>query len=104
MAHFAQIDEDGLVTQVLVIDQATLDTGLWGSVESWVQTSYNTHGGVYYTPNTAVPDADQTKALRKNFASVGFTYDADRDAFIPPQPAGDGWVLDEFSCSWVQST
>jgi hypothetical protein len=104
MAHFAQIDQDGLVTQVAVIDQATLDTGLWGPVQSWVQTSYNTHGGVYYTPNTGTPDPDQSKALRKNYAGIGFTYDAARDAFIPPKPKGDGWVLDEFSCLWVQPT
>jgi hypothetical protein len=81
-----------------------LDTGLWGPVQSWVQTSYNTHGGVYYTPNTGTPDPDQSKALRKNYAGIGFTYDAARDAFIPPKPKGDGWVLDEFSCLWVQPT
>jgi len=62
------------------------------------QTSYNTRGGVHYTDGE--PSADQTKALRKNYAGIGFTYDEARDAFIPPKPF-DSWVLDEDTCLWV---
>lgn len=100
MPHFAQVI-DGIVQQVIVIDQEHIDTGLWGDPGTWVQTSYNTRGGIYYTPNTSNPDPDQSKAFRKNFALPGYRWDADRDAFIPPKPDGT-WVLDEFSCTWVQ--
>jgi hypothetical protein len=66
---------------------------------TWVQTSYNTKGGVHYQPNTDTPSVDQSKALRKNFASIGFTYDSIRDAFIPPQEY-PSWILNETSCLW----
>lgn len=98
MPHFSQVI-DGIVQQVIVIDQEHIDTGLWGDPATWVQTSYNTRSGVYYTPNTGTPDPDQSKAFRKNFGLPGYTWDADRDAFIPPQPY-PSWVLDEFSCAW----
>ena len=61
------------------------------------QTSYNTRGGVHYTDGT--PSADQTKAFRKNYAGLGYTYDAGRDAFIPPKPY-NSWVLNEDTCLW----
>ena len=61
------------------------------------QTSYNTRGGVHYTDG--VPSADQTKAFRKNYAGLGYTYDAGRDAFIPPKPY-NSWVLNEDTCLW----
>lgn len=99
MAHFAQIDDSGIVTRVLVIEQDEIDTGDWGDPASWIKTSYNTRGGVYYTPNTHTPDPDQSKALRKNYAGPGCTYDAARDAFYEPQPY-PSWILDEFSCTW----
>ena len=62
------------------------------------QTSYNTHGGIHYTDGE--PSADQSKALRYNYAGIGYSYDEDRDAFIPPQPYAS-WVLDEDTCLWV---
>ena len=86
MAHFAQIDENNIVTQVLVVhdnaedrgqDYLANDLGLGGT---WVQTSYNNR-------------------IRKNYAGVGFTYDAVRDAFIAPKPF-DSWLLDEDTCRW----
>ena len=89
MAHFAKV-ENGVVTQVIVIDKEVLDTGHWGDPASWVQTSYNTFGGVHNGGGTP---------LRKNFAGIGFTYDAQRDAFIPPKPF-KAWVLDEATCQW----
>jgi hypothetical protein len=61
------------------------------------QTSYNTRGGVHYTDG--VPSEDQTKAFRKNYAGLGYTYDAGRDAFIPPKPY-NSWVLNEETCLW----
>jgi hypothetical protein len=99
MAHFAKI-EDGIVVQVNVIDEeyfnANRETRYTGQ---WVQTSYNTRGGVYYNPETGEESADQSKALRKNYAGIGFTYDEGRDAFIPPKPF-ESWLLDEDTCLW----
>lgn len=96
MSHFAQINSDNIVTQVIVIEQQTLNSGLWGDPNSWIQTSYNTRGGVHYgadgQPDGGIP-------LRKNYAGVGFTYDRGRDAFIPPQPF-PSWVLNEDTCLW----
>lgn len=96
MSHFAQINSDNVVTQVIVIEQETLNSGLWGDPSSWIQTSYNTRGGVHYGPDG---QPDTGVALRKNYAGIGFTYDAGRDAFIPPQPF-PSWVLDEDTCLW----
>ena len=98
MAHFAKV-ENGLVTQVIVIDQETLNTGHWGDPQSWIQTSYNTRGGVYYNPITNLPDDDQSKSFRKNFAGIGFKYDVTLDAFIAPKPY-PSWFLNEGSCIW----
>jgi len=89
MAHFAKV-ENGVVTQVIVIDKETLDLGHWGDPSLWIQTSYNTQGGVHTQGGTP---------LRKNYAGVGFTYDANRDAFIPPRPF-PSWVLNESTCQW----
>jgi hypothetical protein len=65
----------------------------------WIQTSYNTKGGVHYDPNTGEPSADQSKALRKNFAGIGHIYDPALDAFYSPKPY-DSWVLDTNTCWW----
>ena len=96
MAHFAEIDGAGTVIRVIVADQDFVDT-LRGTFK---QTSYNTRGGVHYDPQTGEPSADQSKALRKNYAGIGYTYDAQRDAFIPPKPHADA-VLDEATGLWV---
>jgi hypothetical protein len=102
MSHFAKIDpETNLVTFVTVGRQE--DDGLEAELTArtgdvYKQTSYNTHGGVHYTDGQ--PSEDQSKALRFNYAGIGFTYDADRDAFIPPKPY-DSWVLGEDTCLWV---
>jgi len=93
MAHFAKV-ENGVVTQVIVIDQETLNLGHWGDPSLWVQTSYNTQGGKHLLGGTP---------LRKNYAGVGFTYDANRDAFLPPRPFAS-WVLDEDTCLWGAPT
>jgi hypothetical protein len=99
MSHFAKI-ENGVVTFVtkgrqeddgreLELCERTGDT--------YRQTSYNTHGGVHYTDG--VPSLDQSKALRKNYAGIGYTFDEIRDAFIPPKPY-ESWILNEDTCLW----
>jgi hypothetical protein len=94
MAHFAELDENNVVLRVIVVhnnellDENSVEQesngiafcqGLLGG--SWIQTSYN-------------------RSIRKNFASIGYTYDVQRDAFIAPKPEGDGWTLDEDTCVW----
>ena len=93
MSHFAKV-ENGIVTQVIVIEPDVLELGHWGDPASWVQTSYNTHGGVHSQGGTP---------LRKNFAGIGYTYDLTRDAFIPPAPF-PSWVMDEDTCMWSPPT
>jgi hypothetical protein len=88
MSHFAKVI-DGIVTEVLVIGQDVIDTGLFGDPALWVQTSYNTYGGQH----------PEGRPLRKNYAGIGYTYDAERDAFIPPQPFAS-WGLNEDTCLW----
>jgi len=97
MAHFAQLDENNVVTQVIVVHNNELLVdgveqeakgiefcqSLFGG--TWVQTSYNNN-------------------IRKNFAGIGYTYDAQRNAFIAPQPEGEGWTLDENTCVWRNLT
>ena len=102
MAHFAKV-VDGIVAQVIVAEPEFFDTFVDSSPGQWIQTSYNTHGGVHYQPNSNEPSADQSKALRKNYAGIGFTYDAGRDAFIPPKPYSK-WVLNEQTCLWDAPT
>jgi hypothetical protein len=97
MAHFAQINENGVVLQVIVVNNTdTLDENgiekesvgilfcenLLGG--KWIQTSYN-------------------RNIRKNYAGIGYIYDLNRDAFIPPQPYAS-WVLDENTCLWNSPT
>jgi hypothetical protein len=87
MAHFAKV-ENGIVVNVIVAEQDVIDSGIFG--HGWVQTSYNTHGGVHANGNTP---------LRKNYAGIGYTYDEQRDAFIPPQPY-PSWIMSEETCLW----
>lgn len=97
MAHFAQIDDNNVVIQVIVVEQDVINTGLFGDPVKWIQTSYNTRGGIHYGDDG---QPDNGVALRKNYAGIGYTYDANRDAFIPPSPYAS-WVLDEDTCWWV---
>ena len=106
MAHYAILDENNMVTSVIT-GRDENDTA--GGVTDWEayygnrmnavvkRTSYNTYGGIHYTDGE--PSADQSKAFRFHYAGIGFTYDADRDAFIPPKPF-ESWVLDEDTCLW----
>ncbi len=103
MAHYAFLDEKNIVTEVITgKDEGELIEGK--DPETWYeefrgqvckQTSYNTIGGIHYFNGKP----DNGVALRKNYAGIGFTYDPDRDAFIPPKPY-DSWVLDEPTCTW----
>ena len=98
MGHFAKVS-NGIVTRVIVAEADFFNNFVDDSPGQWIQTSYNTRGGVHYKPNTNAPIADQSKALRKNYAGIGYTYDATKDAFIPPQPF-NSWTLNEDTCLW----
>jgi len=105
MAHYAFLDSNNIVTSVIVGKQEYEEGIDWeihyGNFMNKVckRTSINTIGGIHYNTITNKPSEDQTKAFRKNGASIGYTYDEQRDAFIPPKPY-DSWILDEFSCLW----
>lgn len=100
MSHFAKV-ENGTVTQVIVAEQDFIDSGAVGDPAQWIQTSYNTRAGVHYQPDSNTPSEDQSKALRKNYAGLGYTYDAVRDAFIPPKPDPyPSWVVDDATGQW----
>ena len=90
MSHFAKV-ENGIVTNVIVVEQSVINAGVFGPPELWIQTSYNTWGGRHLKGGTP---------LRKNFAGIGFTYDPVRDAFIPPRPEEGQWHLNEETCLW----
>ena len=101
MAHFAKLGINNVVTFVTVGRQE--DDGKEAELSArtgdvYKQTSYNTRGGVHYQAD-GTPSADQSKALRKNYAGLGYTYDEARDAFIPPKPYAS-WVLNEQTCLW----
>ena len=98
MGHFAKVS-NGIVTKVIVAEADFFNNFVDDSPGQWIQTSYNTRGGVHYQPNTNEPSEDQSKALRKNYAGIGYIYDATRDAFIPPQPF-NSWILNEDTCLW----
>jgi hypothetical protein len=98
MAHFAKV-VDGKVAQVIVAEPEFFETFVDTSPGEWIQTSYNTRGGVHYNPETQEPSEDQSKALRKNYAGIGFSYDRERDAFIPPKPF-NSWILNDDTCLW----
>jgi len=100
MGHFAQINEENVVTQVIVAEQDFINTGAVGDPAKWIQTSYNTRAGVHYGQD-GQPDGGV--AVRKNYAGIGYSYDAGRDAFIPPKPF-DSWVLDEETCLYSAPT
>jgi hypothetical protein len=89
MAHYAKVT-NGIVKQVIVAEAEFFDTFVDDSAGKWIQTSYNTQGGVHQLGGTP---------LRKNFAGVGSTYDSEKDAFYAPQPF-PSWILNESTCIW----
>jgi hypothetical protein len=96
MAHFAKV-VDGTVAQVIVAEPEFFHTFVDSSPGQWIQTSYNTRGGVHYNPETNEPD-DGTP-LRYNYAGIGFHYDATADAFYAPQPFAS-WTLNTETYLW----
>ena len=98
MGHFAKVS-NGIVTRVIVAEADFFNNFVDDSPGQWIQTSYNTRGGVHYQPNTNEPSEDQSKALRKNYAGIGYAYDTAKDAFIPPKPF-NSWTLNEDTCLW----
>ena len=94
MAHYAQIDNNNQVIQVIVAEQDFINSGAVGDPAQWIQTSYNTYGGIHRNGGTP---------LRKNYAGKGYMYDATRDAFIPPRPYAS-WILNESTCLWDPPT
>jgi hypothetical protein len=94
MAHFAELNKNNVVVQVIVgvdepLDGEAIYAETTGTV--WKKTSYNTQAGQHLLGGTP---------FRKNYAGIGYTYDSDRDAFIPPQPF-PSWTLDEQTCQWI---
>ena len=88
MGHFAKV-VDSKVVSVIVAEPEFFNTFVDSSPGQWLQTSYRTHGGQH----------PEGRPLRKNFAGIGYTYDAVRDAFIPPQPFAS-WLLNDDTCLW----
>lgn len=103
MAHYAFLDEHNIVTEVIVgKDEGNFDWEQYYGMfrgQACKRTSYNTRGGIHYDLQTNEPSADQSKAFRKNYAGIGYTYNQQLDAFIPPQPY-PSWVLNEQTCLW----
>jgi len=93
MPHFAKVS-NGIVTQVIVAEPEFFQTFVDPFPGEWIQTSYNTYGGVHANGGTP---------LRKNYAGIGYSYDQNRDAFIPPKPYVS-WMLDEETCLWHAPT
>jgi hypothetical protein len=97
MAHWAQIDENNIVLQVTVGSNEEPDEGYQWLIDNiggtWIKTSYNTVGGIHLNGGTP---------LRKNYAGIGYTYDAIRDAFIGPKPETGNWILNEETCMWEE--
>jgi len=116
MAHFAKLGVGNIVEQVVVVsnDIATTEQAgveflqnLYKDRAVWKKTSYNTFGNKHYTVTTNLQgdeikseSSDQSKALRGNYAGIGFQYDQERDAFIPPKPSYPSWTLNETTCLW----
>lgn len=132
MSYFANVptivNGKGIVEEVIKADQDFIDTGVVGNPVDWVQTNYNTRGGIYYLPNSNTPSPDQSKALRANYAGIGYTLDTNVvengvvGVFYAPQPypswtisaptwlweapvpypsTGGPYVWDEATQSWV---
>ena len=89
MAHFAKVT-NGIVTKVIVAEKEFINNLVEVEPGEWIQTSYNTYGGVHKLGGTP---------LRKNYAAIGFSYDKDKDAFIAPKPF-PSWTLNDDSCLW----
>lgn len=103
MSYFAKVptivNGKGIVEEVIRADQDFIGSGFVGDPLLWIQTSYNTRGGVYYLPDSSTPDTDQSKALRANYAGIGYTYDSINDVFYAPQPY-PSWTISAPAWTW----
>jgi|TARA_Y100000015_G_scaffold14811_1_gene14167 hypothetical protein len=104
MGHWAEIDENNIVVNVIVIKEEELDKGHWGDKSKWIKTSYNTREGKYYIPsenqNYTKESPDQSKAIRFRYARKGMFYDKDNDVFLfSPQPFAS-WTLNKTTYLW----
>jgi hypothetical protein len=97
MSHFAKV-LDGKVVKVIVAEDDFFKTFIDDSPGQWIQTSYNTRGGIHYTPNSSVPD--NGIALRGNYAGIGYTYDSVNDVFYEPQPF-PSWTIGAPNWTWT---
>jgi hypothetical protein len=95
MAHYAKV-KNGIVEKVIVAEAEFFDTFVDDSAGEWIQTSYNTHGGKHYDAD-GNESTDQSKALRKNYAGIGFHYDG--TGFYQPQPF-NSWTLNQTTYLW----
>ena len=96
MSHFAQINEDNIVIEVIVAEQDFIDSGVVGDPSKWIQTSYNTHNGIHYDKDGTPDDGI---AIRGNYATLGCVYDPVLDIFYPPQ-SFSSWVFNIETLTW----
>ena len=120
MAHFAELDSNNIVLRVNCLENSVMENeqgqrveqlgidflqNLYGANTIWAQTSYNTRAGIYYVAGTNEVSPDQSKAFRKNYAGIEWSYDPTRNAFINPKPIvppeDEQYVtFNEFACLW----
>jgi hypothetical protein len=104
MGTYVQIDENNIVVNGLKVSEENETLGInfiindLGFSGTWLKTSFNTLGGKHYNSDGTLSNT-QDKAFRKNYGNIGFTYDEQRDAFIPPKPY-PSWILNEDTCQW----
>jgi len=96
MSHYAKVN-NGKVEQIIVAEADFFKTFIDSSPGQWIQTSYNTRGGIHYAPNSNTPDSGI--ALRANYAGIGYIYDQTNDVFYAPQPFAS-WILDKTTWLW----
>ena len=93
MAYFAELDENNVVLRVISVSNEITTQNSEEQEQLGINFCQNLFGGIWLQTSF-------NGRIRKNYAGIGFVYDADRDAFIPPKPQGDGWVLNEENCLW----
>jgi hypothetical protein len=99
MSHFAKVN-NGIVEQVIVAEPDFFNTFVDSSAGAWIQTSYNTRGGIHYGQD-GQPDGGI--ALRGNYAGIGYVYDSKNDVFYAPKPFAS-WILNKSTWSWEAPT
>jgi hypothetical protein len=99
MKYFANVDANNLVVTVIAVEEDSEHIDGY-VLPSWVETNPNMMYGVLMQEGTKIPATDQSGVFRKNYAGVGFSYDAVKDAFIPPK-LFESWVFDDFKCAWI---